>query len=209
MNRVGWSACLALLAAIAVSALALQTARAQAGDDHAAAEALVKQIEADGAHRSVVADALGQAKAALERAAGLRRAGDEAHARAADGLARECAETARDLARAADTEATAADLRRKAVEAQAQLERARTLVEEGITRTGRLRAELEEAERAAGSGRRAVEAHEGDPAPAKSGKPDKGKPASATPVKGKPASATPEKGKPASGTKASATGAKP
>jgi hypothetical protein len=170
--------------AVFCCALAPRSAEAQGADDHAVADALVKQLEADGTHRAVTADALARAKAALERATRLRGAGDEGHAKAADGLAREWAETGRDLARAADAEATAAELRHKAVEAQAQLERTRTMVEEGITRVGRLKAELEEAERS-GAGRSAVEAHEGDPPPPKPAK--KTKPTAAAKPPAKPA----------------------
>jgi chromosome segregation ATPase len=173
MIRVGWPSCLALLAAVAGSALALQPAAAQPGGDRAAAEALIQQVEADEANRAVASDAVHRARAALDEAAKLRGAGDEAHAKAADGLAREWAETARDLTRAASAEATAADVRRKALEAQAQLERSRTLVEEGITRVGRLRAELDEAERSGPSGRKAVESHEGDAPSAKPAKKEK------------------------------------
>ena len=109
-------------------------AGAQTADDHAAATALVGQLEHDTTHATVTASAVQSAKAALERATRLRAAGDEPHARAADGLAIEWAQTARDLAKAADAETTAADLRHKAVDAQAQLERTKALVEEGITR---------------------------------------------------------------------------
>jgi hypothetical protein len=141
-------------------------------DDHAAALALVDQLERDTEHRSVTADALAHARAALERAVRLRAAKiwghdpDEKHAAQADGLAREWAETARDLVRAVDAEKTAADTRRKAMDAQAQLERTRALVEEGIARVGRLKAAITEAERAPESGRRqAIEVHEGQPPP--------------------------------------------
>jgi len=146
------------------------------GDDRAVAEALVAQLapsSADATRGPVTAEALTRAKEALERATRLRRSGDEAHAKAADGLAREWAETARDLARAAEAESTAADLRRRAMNEQAQVERARALLEEGVARVGRLRAQIDEAHRA-GGGRRAVEAHEGDPAQAPT-KPSDGK----------------------------------
>jgi hypothetical protein len=126
------------------------------------ATALVGQLEHDTAHAAVTGEAVTNAKAALERATRLRTAGDEVHAKAADGLALEWAQVARDLAKAADAEATAADLRRKAVEAQAQLERERAQVEEGIAHVGRLQAELSEAEKAPKIERTAVEVHEAD-----------------------------------------------
>jgi hypothetical protein len=153
------------------------TASAQGGDDHTAAAEIVKQLESSPARAAVAADALVHAKEALERATRLRSAGDEPHAKAADGLAREWAEDARDIARAAEAEAAAADARRKAVDAQAQVERTRALVEEGIARIGRLTAELNQVERpapsggahggaSASAGKRAVEVHAAEPEPA-------------------------------------------
>jgi hypothetical protein len=141
------------------------TVTAQTAGDHATAEGLVQQLEHDTAHAVVTADAVASAKGALERATRLRAAGDEAHAKAADGLALEWAQTGRDLAKAADAEATATELRRKAVDAQALLERTRTQVEEGIAHVGRLRTQLQEAEKAGKVDHAAVEVHEGDPPP--------------------------------------------
>jgi hypothetical protein len=161
MDRVG----IARVAAVAIAACAVAATvpgQAQTPDDHAAAGLLVQKLEADTAHGSIISVALAHAKEAIERATRLRGAGDEAHAKAADGLAREWAETARDLARAADAEESAAALRRRGVEAQAHLEHTRALVEEGIARIGRLRAELEEARRAPVKERTALETHEGD-----------------------------------------------
>ena len=134
----------------------LRAAPAQ-GDDRTIAAALVTELEHDSVHPSVVAEPLARAKDALEQATRLRIVGDEAHARAADGLAREWAETGRDLARATDTEQQAADMRKKALESQARLSRTRTLVEEGIARVGRLSAELEQAKQASGESRTARE----------------------------------------------------
>jgi hypothetical protein len=140
----------AAAAAVAVVTCAITgavTSLAQGADDHGTASALVLKIEQEAKQASVTATAVGRAKEALQRATQLRSAGDEAHAKTADGLAREWAETARDLARAADAEQTASELRRKAVDAQARVERSRALVEEAIARAGRLRAELETASR--------------------------------------------------------------
>jgi hypothetical protein len=151
------------VAALALAACALVTSArgyAQGGDDHLTATTLVRQLESDSAHAAVTSSALAHAREALERAVRLRGAGDEAHAKAADGLAREWAETARDLTRAVDTEATAADVRRKAVDAQARVERARALVEAAISHVGRLTAELEAAGRSRPADRTAVEVHE-------------------------------------------------
>lgn len=133
-------------------------ARAE-GDDHAAAEALVVTMQKSAPEPATV-EAVARATEALEQSARLRAAGDEAHAKAADGLAREWAETARDLALAAAAEKQADERRRQAIQAQAQLERTRALVENGIARLGRLRAELESA-----VAKKAVEVHDGDSKP--------------------------------------------
>jgi hypothetical protein len=133
-------------------------------DDHADAMGLVAQLGQDAAHRGVTADAVAKAKDALERAQRMRAAGDEAHAKAADGLALEWAQAGRDLAKAADAEQSAAELRRKAVDAQAQLERSRALVEEALASVGRLQAELEHEKATPHEPRVAVETHDGEPA---------------------------------------------
>jgi hypothetical protein len=141
--------------------LALTTAvRVVTGEDvDSTAGTLIAKLEADTVHRPVTADALAHAKEALERAVRFHGGGDERHAKAAEGLAREWAETARDLARAADAEAAASDSRKKATDAQARLDRVRALVEAGIARVGRLRSELDEAGRATPKERTAVETH--------------------------------------------------
>jgi len=148
------------------SLLVCVTAAAQPADEHAAAAAIMQQLTADQPHQAVTADALLEARNALERATRLRVAGDEAHAKAADGLALEWAETARDVVKAVDAEAAAADLRHKALDAQAQLERSRALVEEAIASIGRLQAELDQAASSstghAGRDHVAVEVHEGE-----------------------------------------------
>jgi hypothetical protein len=156
-----------VLAAVATALGWAGVASAQSADEHAAATTIVAELEHDTAHAAVTTQAVTNAKAALERATRLRSAGDETHAKAADGLALEWAQSGRDLAKAADAEATATELRHKAVEAQAQLERTRTLVEEGITRIGRLQAQLADAEKTAKPDRVAIELHEGDPPPRK------------------------------------------
>jgi hypothetical protein len=116
----------------------------------------------------VTAEALQRAAEATEQATRFRAAGDESHAKAADGLAREWSETARDLALAAAAEKLADERKRQSMKAQEQLERTRALVEEGIARLGRLRAELE-----GGPSRStvAVESHDGQPGRVTAGKP--------------------------------------
>jgi len=156
-------------AGLATACLTLATAAAaQPSDAHGTATALVAQLEAD-SHASLAADPIGQAKAALERATRMRTTGDEVHARAADELALEWAQMARDLVKAVEAETTAAEARKKAVDAQAQLERTRAAVEEGIARVGRLKAELAEAEAGNREKRTAVEVHDGEPAGGKKG----------------------------------------
>jgi hypothetical protein len=165
-------------AVVTARLLVCVAAAAQPADEHAAATAIVQQLSADQAHQAVTADALLEARNALERATRLRVAGDEAHAKAADGLALEWAETARDVVRAADAEAAAADLRHKALDAQAQLERSRALVEEAIASIGRLQAELDQTAASAGHPGHdhvAVEVHDGEPARDKGGKKSGGK----------------------------------
>ena len=162
--------------AVAVSLAGVVAARPSVGaqedgrDDRTAAEALVKQA----APSPVTAEAVTRAGEALEQATRLRAAGDEAHAKAADGLAREWAETARDLSLAAAAEKLAEDSKRQAMQSQAQLQRTRALVEESIARLGRLRAELDAASTTPASAaevakRRAVETHDGDPPKPKPG----------------------------------------
>jgi hypothetical protein len=158
MKRLVWL----MTPAVAVGSM-LAAAPGARADDHADAVALVAQLEQDAAHRGVTADAVAKAKDALERAQRMRAAGDEAHAKAADGLALEWAQEGRDVAKAVDAELSAADLRRKAVDAQAQLERSRALVEEALASVGRLQAELEHEQTTTHEPRVAVETHDGEP----------------------------------------------
>jgi hypothetical protein len=183
MKRLVWLMTLAV--GVGGTIVAEPAARA---DEHADAVALVAQLEQDAAHRGVTADSVAKAKDALERAQRMRAAGDEAHAKTADGLALEWAQTGRDLAKAVDAEQTAAEQRRKAVEAQAQLERSRALVEEALASVGRLQAELDHEQAAPHEPRVAVETHDGEPAKKDPKKKDKepAKKKSATPPAPKP-----------------------
>jgi hypothetical protein len=113
------------------------------GDDRASTAALLDELDRDTAHKQDIAEMVKRARVSMERATRLRSAGDEGHARLADGLAREQAETARDLARAIDAERAADDARRGAIDAGAAGDRERALLEEGIARNGRLRAEID------------------------------------------------------------------
>jgi hypothetical protein len=132
-----------VLAAVAAVFAPPRAARAD-GDDRTVAQALIASGAALGP-AAVTGAAVAAANDALERGTRLRVAGDEVHARVADGLAREWAETARDLAAAAAAEKMAEDRKRQAIQAHAQLQRTKALVEEGLARLGRLRAELDAA----------------------------------------------------------------
>jgi hypothetical protein len=130
-----------LVLAMALAALGL--AAAASGDDRTNAEATLQTLEQDQAHKTLTADLVRRGRAALERATRMQASGDPTHARVAEGLALAWAEAARDLVRAADAEKLAATRRLDALDAGAHAERERALLEEGIARTGRLRAELE------------------------------------------------------------------
>jgi hypothetical protein len=115
---------------------------AHAGDRGTAA--ILDDLANDAAHKDATAAIVQRGRDALERGVRMRAAGDEAHAQLADGLAREEVETAQDLIRALDAERTADEARRAATDAGTVGERERALLEEGIARNGRLRAEIQE-----------------------------------------------------------------
>jgi hypothetical protein len=193
---------LAIIAGIAgLAPLAVQAPARAEGDEHALVQAMVDQAgRADapdahvpnGGHLAVTTELLDRARKELDRATRLRGTFDEKRARAADGAAREWAETARDLLRAVEAEGHAGEVRGKALDKQAQVERTRALVDEDIARIGRLKAELEAADKSARKDddpdRRAVEVHEGEEPPKK--KPRKG----AAPVPPAPPGKTPATG---------------
>jgi hypothetical protein len=129
----------AALAGVGLAGLATGIAR---GDDRTSAAAILDALDHDEAHKAATASVVQQGRDALERATRMRASGDEAHAQLADGLARELAETGRDLVRALDAERTADDARRQATDAGVVGERERALLEEGIARNGRLKAEI-------------------------------------------------------------------
>ncbi|HXX67008.1 MAG TPA: hypothetical protein VEK07_07500 [Polyangiaceae bacterium] len=150
--------------AVAAATVALSVCPIALADGDARAS--IQALEHDTSHRAIVADAVGRAKEALERATRLHALHDEPHAAEADALALEWAAIGRDLMRAVRAEEEAAEVRRKATDAQAQLERSRALVEEAIARVGRLEIEIARAQRPGGASRIAVEAHDGQPPPA-------------------------------------------
>ena len=132
--------------AVLLAALGIGVAAAAGPDDRAATEAVLHKVEAS-PKKDVAAEMIARSRAALERATRLRSAGDEAHARLADGLAKTWAEAARDVVRAVDVEERAQAARRAATDAGVVAERERALLEEGIAQSGRVRAQLESAER--------------------------------------------------------------
>ncbi len=116
-----------------------------AGDDRAAAETLLKEVESS-PRKDVAGELVARSRAAQERAARFRSSGDESHAKLADRLARTWAEAARDVVRAAAVEESAAEARRGATDAGALADRERALLEEAIAQSGRLRAQLDAVE---------------------------------------------------------------
>jgi hypothetical protein len=178
-------------------------------DDRAIAEATVKEVEAAPSGKALAQEPLARAHEALDRAQRLRDVRDEPRARLADGLARTWAETARDIVKAAEAETRAKKAREESVDAGAQVDRERALLEEGLGQAGRLAAQLEALEREAKHGpdrtsNVASDAGAGTPAkgPAKDAKKDAKGSSAAAPT------AAPEKPqvKPAPSTKAPAKG---
>jgi hypothetical protein len=149
MHSRGTRSLAGALAALVLAVSAIALASAGGGDEGAESQAIVDVVSGDQAHKAVTAETLQRARDALERGKRMRAAGDEAHARLAEGLALEWAVMAKDLVAAADAEKKAGDARRDALDAGAALERERAMLEESITRAGRLRAELEAAEQEA------------------------------------------------------------
>ncbi len=139
---------LLVLVGIAVSfgSVALGAAAFAANDDRAETEAMLRAVESS-PRKDVAAEFLSRSRAALARGAQLRSAGDESHARIADGVARTWAEASRDLLKAVAIEQQAHTARSAASDAGTVAERERALLEEGIAQSGRLRAQLEQVER--------------------------------------------------------------
>jgi hypothetical protein len=138
-----WAVALATVALVGMGLAGVATGIAR-GDDRTSAAAILDALEHDEAHKAATASVVQQGRDALERATRMRASGDEAHAQLADGLARELAETGRDLVRALDAERMADDARRQATDAGVVGERERALLEEGIARNGRLKAEIDD-----------------------------------------------------------------
>lgn len=139
-----------VLVAAVLLPLCAATFALAAPDERRTTEAILADAERDDAHKNVTQDLTKRSRAAMERAKRMREAGDEAHARLADALAREWAEAAQDLARAVDAEAKATVARTGALDAGARAEHERAMLEEGIARSGRLRALIDQVDREKG-----------------------------------------------------------
>ena len=87
---------IALAALVFALAIAIAAFASAQPDDRAAAESILKELEAS-PKKDVAQEMIGRAKTALDRGARMRSAGDEAHARVADKVARTWAEAARDI----------------------------------------------------------------------------------------------------------------
>jgi hypothetical protein len=175
------AAALTATASLALAVAAGPLALAANDDDARIAEQLVVRLEADPETRALTADAVRRSRDALERAARMRAAGDDAHARIAESLARDWAELGQDLVLAASTERRAEQTRAAALDAGATADRERALLEEGIARLGRLRAQLADVDRETDGGVTRLEALAGGeagavraPAATTPGRPDAG-----------------------------------
>ena len=132
-----WAALVALLVCVgAVAGVVLA-----GGDDRAAAEAILAQVEKDPDTKDVTAEPVRRSRDALERGRRMRAAGDEKHAKLADGLAVEWARVAQDLQKTVQIERRARDLAAKSADAGTQVDRERTQLEQRLAENGRLAAE--------------------------------------------------------------------
>ncbi len=155
MRRARVLGTLAFAGALAVGAFGLCSARSAGAtpEDRETATSILADVEASARvsaspRQAMASDLTARARQAMARASAFRAKGDEAHARLADGLAKTWAEAARDLLRAVDAEERGARLRSDSMDAGAQSDRERALLEEATAQVGRLKAQLEQVERA-------------------------------------------------------------
>jgi len=141
-----------IVLAAALVAIASLAFAASGTDDRASAEATIADLEKNPHTKELCADPISKSRLALERARRMRVAGDDKHARLADGLAAEWARVARELARADEIETRAAAAREIAADAGAQVERERAMLEQQLAENGRLQAELAKIESARDAG---------------------------------------------------------
>ncbi|CAN5367310.1 hypothetical protein BH09MYX1_BH09MYX1_53580 [soil metagenome] len=110
-------------------------------DDRGAAEAILTSVEKDPDTKGVTAEPVRRSRDALERGRRMRSAGDETHAKLADGLALEWARVAQDLQKTVQTERRARDLAARSADAGTQVDRERTQLEQRLAENGLLAAE--------------------------------------------------------------------
>lgn len=130
-----WAALVAMLVGLLASVVFA------AGDDRGAAEAILAQVEKDPDTKEVTAEPVRRSRDALERGRRMRAAGDEKHAKLADGLALEWARVAQDLQKTVQTERRTRDLAARSADAGTQVDRERTQLEQRLAENGRLAAE--------------------------------------------------------------------
>ncbi len=131
---------MAVLLVLLPFGLALGVASA-GGDDRSAAESILASVEKDESTKDVTAEPVKRSREALERGRRMRAAGDEKHAKLADGLALEWARVAQDLAKTVTTERRARDLAARSADAGTMVDRERTQLEQRLAENGRLAAE--------------------------------------------------------------------
>lgn len=136
-----------LSASIAIVAVFAGSSGSAQASDGQPPEPRLGALDADAAHRVITAEPRDKARAAIERSKRFRAAGDEVHAKLSDSAAAAWLLAAEDLVKTSDQEAAADDRRRAALDAGAQADRERALVEETMLQNGRLRAELAQLER--------------------------------------------------------------
>lgn len=117
-----------------------------AGDERSMAEQSLATLEGDPHTKQLCAEPIAKARVALERAHRMRTAGDDCHARLAEGLAYAWARMAEELVRADATETRSQAAASIAADAGAHVEHERATLEQQLAENGRLSAELAKAE---------------------------------------------------------------
>jgi hypothetical protein len=134
------------LACVVVGGVWAAVALAAGADDRSQTEAGIASLESNPHTKELCSDLIAKARLALERGRRMRTAGDDRHARGAEGLAREWVRVAQELARADEIESNAASARTLAADAGAHVERERATLEQQLAENGRLQAELAKVE---------------------------------------------------------------
>ena len=141
-----------MIAGLMGAVAAAWLARAQADDRSTAEQALVT-LESDAHTKQLCAEPIKNGRFALERAHRMRVAGDDKHARLAEGLALAWARVGEELVRADAIETRAAEAAAVAADAGTHVDRERALLEQQLAENGRLQAELAKAENRDGGAR--------------------------------------------------------